>query len=339
MMAPSSTAGRATFQCCLRVTMRGSSATNRRSSSTSRACSSTRRLHVDGLQQEVVMARRRERPMRTLLVVLTCIVSVASSANGSGQRTVEGIPRGYRPVENERRRELPHETLDDRGSQNDNVVLIWNATLLDAVRAVRFAPMFTARALAIMHTCMYDAWSAYDAEATGTVFGDALRRPRHERTIAAKTVAVSYAAYAALVDLFPSRRPSLERVMRRIGLDPLDRSTDPSTPAGVGNLACGAVLEWRHHDGSNQLGDLNGGAPYTDYTGYVPVNTPTQLADPDRWQPLLTATGAPQAFLAPHWGHVAPFALTRADQFRPPAPPQYPDPEYLQQTESIRRLS
>src|SRR5947207_7721917 len=221
MMAPSSTAGRVMFHGCLRVTMRGSSATNRVSSSTSRACSSTRRPLVEGLRQEVVMARRRMGSRRTLFIVLACIASLAPSAKVSG---------------------------DDRGSQSDNVVLIWNATLLDAVRAVRFAPMFTARALAIMHTCMYDAWSAYDAEAMGTVFGDALRRPRRERTIGAKNVAVSYAAYTALFDLFPSQRPSIDQVMRQIGLDPVDRSTDPSTPVGVGNLACDAVLEWRHHD-------------------------------------------------------------------------------------------
>lgn len=33
-----------------------------------------------------------------------------------------------------------------------NVVLAWNDTLLQAVRNTRFAPMFTARALAIVHT-------------------------------------------------------------------------------------------------------------------------------------------------------------------------------------------
>ncbi len=75
----------------------------------------------------------------------------------------------------------------------------------------------------------------------------------------------------------PSRRSSIsfhrsgqvfESVMVEMGLDSADESTDPSTPSGVGNAACGAVLEWRQHDGSNQLGDLNDGVPYSDYTGY-----------------------------------------------------------------------
>ena len=41
-----------------------------------------------------------------------------------------------------------------------NVVLRWNTALLQAVRTTGFAPPFTARALAIVHTCMYDAWAA-----------------------------------------------------------------------------------------------------------------------------------------------------------------------------------
>jgi len=218
-------------------------------------------------------------------------------------------------------------------------VLRWNAALLDAVRTVRFAPMFTARALAVVHTCMYDAWAAYDARAVGTVFGDALRRPPRERTLTAKEVAVSYAAFTALVDLFPSQRLVFVGVMEEMGLDPADESTDPATPAGVGSAACGAVLAWRHHDGSNQLGDVNGGPPYSDYTGYMPVNSPTVLVDPNRWQPLVTPAGTPQVFLAPHWRNVVPFALTAADEFRPRAPADYPSAQYFEQAEAIRRLN
>src|SRR5207253_4255530 len=42
----------------------------------------------------------------------------------------------------------------------DNVVLQWNDALLQTVRTVPF--LITARALAILHTSMYDAWAAYD---------------------------------------------------------------------------------------------------------------------------------------------------------------------------------
>src|SRR5207248_8478097 len=142
---------------------------------------------------------------------------------------------------------------------------------------------------------------------------------------------VSFAAYRALRDLFPSQQALFDDTMRQMGLDPLDASTDGPTPAGVGQAACEAVLAWRRHDGSNQLGDLNGGAPYSDYTGYAPVNTPDLLSDPNRWQPLRSASGAVQQFLAPHWRRVTPFALTAPDQFRPRPPALYPSPLYQRQ--------
>ena len=103
---------------------------------------------------------------------------------------------------------------------------------------------------------------------------------------------------------------------------------------GIGNEACAAVLAFRHADGSNQLGDINGGLPYSDYTGYVPVNTATVLNYPDRWQPL-----PGQVFLAPHWGLVTPFALTSADQFRPRAPSPLGSKEFEHQSRDIVSLS
>src|SRR2546425_9334524 len=61
----------------------------------------------------------------------------------------------------------------------------WNCAALVEVRAsrsLRNGPPIVARALAITHTCMYDAWAAYDSAAVGTVLGAGLRRPAAERT-------------------------------------------------------------------------------------------------------------------------------------------------------------
>ena len=80
---------------------------------------------------------------------------------------------------------------------------------------------------------------------------------RGERTLANKQKAISYAAYRALVDLFPIDQSSVYiPLMQSFGYDPNDNSTDSTTPTGIGNVACAAVLSFRHHDGSNQLGDL-----------------------------------------------------------------------------------
>ena len=204
------------------------------------------------------------------------------------------------------------------------LVTDWNEQSLEAVRATRMAPPIFARANAIINTAMYDAWAAYDNKANGTQLGGELRRPANERTEANRRKAVSYAAYRALVELFPTRKAQFDAEMVRLGYDPNDNTGNLATPQGVGNVAAAAVIQFRRNDGSNQLGNLNGGAPYSDYTGYVPVNGPFSIVNVERWQPLAVPNGSGgfsvQSFLTPHWGNVKGFALTRYNQF-PILPP------------------
>jgi hypothetical protein len=215
-------------------------------------------------------------------------------------------------------------------SPSDDVVLKWDEQTLAAIRATKPAPTVVARDLAVVHTAMYDAWAAYDAKAVGTRLGGTLRRPKAERTTSYKSKAISYAAYRAVLDLFPSRATDVSGFMSALGYDPNDTSTNPATPQGIGNTVAKAVLDFRHRDGANQLGDEPGGTPgvpYSDYTGYTPVNTWDQVNDVDHWQPLCVPTPPPgatscagtvQKFATPQWGQVTSFALTRPDQFGPP---------------------
>jgi hypothetical protein len=239
----------------------------------------------------------------------------------------------------------------------DNVVLKWNEQLLSTIRAYppQTGPTITARALGVLHTAIYDAWAAYDPVAKGT-------RPdgppqQGSATPAAKDEAISYAAYRVLADLFPPDKfPSSapknystpDILLRAInaGYDPANTTLDPSTPAGVGNLAAKAVLDFRHADGSNQL---NG---YADTTGYQPVNQWNSVQDRWRWQPLcvLTAAGvaaklpptpagdcvAPnygvQKALTPQWPTVTSFGPLDARHYPPqfalPGPPKLADGNY-----------
>jgi len=145
-----------------------------------------------------------------------------------------------------------------------NVISEWNSAALQGIRDSNSPAPEAARALAMVHTCMYDAWSAYDDKALATELRDALRRPPQERTATNKEKAVSYAAYHALIDVLPVDSDSVYRpLMRRLGYDPRDSWTDIEGPQGIANVSCDAVLELRHHDGANQLGDLAQGA-YSD---------------------------------------------------------------------------
>ena len=221
----------------------------------------------------------------------------------------------------------------------ESAVVKWDAAALAAVRATSLGPPMVARALAVAHTAMYDAWSAYDAQAVGTRLGASLRRPAGERNEANKQRAISYAAYRTLLDLFPSQQAVFDGLMMELGYDALDLSTDATTPAGIGNLTAAAVLGFRHHDGANQLGDLAPGS-YSDYTGYVPANTPSTIHDPNRWQPLLVTNAqgvtSTQVYVGPHWGMVTPFALTSGAQYRPASVPNlYPSAGYTEQVLEI----
>ena len=217
------------------------------------------------------------------------------------------------------------------------VVVRWNAAALEAIRETHPGPPMVARALAMVHTAIFDAWAAYDADAVGTRLGGSLRRPEEERTDANKREALSYAAYRTLVDLYPgaTQVSQFGSLMRELGYDPANVSTDKSTPSGIGNRVAAALLEFRHRDGSNQLGG------YAETSGYVPVNDSTHINDPNRWQPLRPAGATvDQRYIAPHWGRVTPFALTSGSQFRPSSgPATVGDKIYRKQAEEVLEYS
>jgi len=225
---------------------------------------------------------------------------------------------------------------------NDSVVLLWDEAVLQGIRDTRPGPTVAARALAVAHTAMFDAWAAYDARAVPTRPLRGWRRPAGEATDANKAKAVSFAAYRSVRDLFPSEAPALDTRMAQLGYDIADVSTDPATPAGIGNIAAATVLALRHQDGSNQLGDLNAGA-YSDYTGYVPVNPPTAVLDPNRWQPQLVVNAqgqiVAQTYTTPQWGLVLPFALSSGSEHRPGPPALWPDPAYRAQADELIDIS
>lgn len=202
------------------------------------------------------------------------------------------------------------------GPRNATVVTQWNSVALQAIRESKLGPPMVARALAILHMCMYDAWTSFDSRAVPTRASGIPKVPDH-RGVPVRAQAVSFAAYRVLLDLFPSQSSVFVNLMNRLGYNPADTSADTSTPTGIGNVAAQAVIGFCHHDGSNQL---NG---YRDYTGYpggyadypaaaLPVNTADNINDPNHWQPLHVPLGSSnvQTYIGPQWGLVTPFGLT-----------------------------
>lgn len=249
---------------------------------------------------------------------------------------------------------LSHSAYGTTDSDGGRATLVskWTAAALRGVRDSRLPAPVVARNLAVVYTCMYDAWAAYDEHALGTQLGDALRRPPLEYTLANKNKAVSYAAFAALKDVFPVDTEAVYvPLMKSLGFDSHDQSSDLDEPAGIGNVACNALLEFRHHDKANQLGDLSQGA-YADWSEYKPSNSATpfparrRAQDRARWQPMtyVDATGnvEVQTFAVPFWCFVVPFALASGDQFRSslfPLPPENGSNESFRQAQELVTIS
>jgi len=214
-------------------------------------------------------------------------------------------------------------TVDDN---SPTISVIWDRAVQEAVIEASLNPTVASRAYAMVHTAIYDSWSAYEDTPISTNLNDKLQRPQAENTIANKSEAMSYSAYYVLVELFPEQKAIFEHAMSDLGYDPDLVSTDPTIPPGIGNISAQTLLDYRSQDGTNQLGDeaKSDRTPYSDYTGYQPSNKPGNIENIDRWTPDISAdkskSSQAQQFLTPQWGNVTPFALESGNQFRPDAP-------------------
>lgn len=205
------------------------------------------------------------------------------------------------------------------------IAIQWNEAALLSIESCSTSPPLAARALAMLHTAMYDAWSVYEKCAISTT--TAMYIKRHTSCTEDDIIkSICYAAYRVLTDLFwlalePSKRNNFRDIMIQCKYDPDDCSLDLSKAQGIGNLVARLIIEYHRGDGSNQQGLLFHFAPWEDYTGYKPQNdpAPAPVTDINKWQPL-TVNGKIQKSLLPHWSLVKPFALSSSRQFRPVRP-------------------
>ena len=231
------------------------------------------------------------------------------------------------------------------------VARLWNESLLDAIRIDVPHPPVHARNLFSLSVVMYDVWAAYDPVAQGYVYTNKHSAPD---LAAARHAAISQAAYRLLKVRFANSfraaetSAALAARMQQLGY-PLDNvSEDPSTPAGLGNLAFRTVQEHFLTDGSREAQNyadfpFSEGA-YESANGFtLLIGVPGSLAsDINHWQRLaitdaVTQNGIPresiQKFLGPHWWDVRPFALVR-DQPRTPWIDPGPPPAWGSSTEA-----
>lgn len=252
-------------------------------------------------------------------LILICISSALIFIGNKGRAQVDK-PRGAETNMNEK-----------EPTGVNNIAYKWGKLALDATASdtERFKPRptITSRYLGLIFVSIFDAWSRYTEKAIPVYLENIARRPTEEMNLKNKEIAISYAAFGAMKEYYYSDIELFRAFMEELGLDPDNKSIDPTTPEGIGNLAAQAVIDARKNDGSNQYGEVEGsnGEPYFDYTNYHPVNSPDINVDGNRWQPKYFSDGKGGRYapgcLTPFWQHVKPIALKSADQFRPGPPP------------------
>lgn len=243
----------------------------------------------------------------------------------------------------DRAAESATETMEPRGIEN--VAYQWGQMAVTATandtEKFKPRPTITSRYLGLIFVAVFDAWSRFDEKATPVYLEGVDRRPTAEQTLKNKEIAISYAAFGAMNEYYYTDKALFAQFMIELGLDPANKSLDPSTPEGIGNLAAKAVIEARKGDGANQYGEEEGSneEPYFNYVGYEPVNSADQNLDPNRWQPKYFSDGkggqyAP-ACLTPFWNNVKPVALKSADQFRPGPPPMIGSDQLKEEVQEV----
>ncbi len=276
---------------------------------------------------------------KKIFTFLLLIVSVFWVASCAGQPAEDAAPGASLDVAAE----------TNYTPYQPSIVVQWNELALAAIRQDPSRPTVITRSLFMVHTAMFDAWSAYDGTAEPVAMVDGMRRVESERTVENQTAAVAQAAYHTLVHLYPEfekNTGSFSHMLAVQGYEPDFEVNSPMLATDVGLFAAQSVIDSRKFDGANEDND------YVDMTSdflpepYTATNAPdrnlpgTAGYDPTRWQPLRVPTGVAidefsnpvivlgdpitffdQTFTTPHWGAVSPFALESGNQYRPPAPP------------------
>jgi hypothetical protein len=194
-------------------------------------------------------------------------------------------------------------------------VIQWNRNLLAIVRTPGAQPatIHPTRSFAILHAAIYDAVNAIDQ----THQPYAVRVSGVSRR-ASEPAAADAAAHEVLVALYPGFASTLDAELQQ-SLTLVPDGADKTDGIRIGQAVGDAILALRNQDGATQppVPYVFGTAP-GDYQS-TPPNFPKQ--------PQFT-----------HWPNVTPFALQRANQFRPGAPPALTSDRYGDDVNEVQSL-
>lgn len=191
-----------------------------------------------------------------------------------------------------------------------DVILDWNALLIDAIRADNTAPNNAARNFAILHAATWDAVNSVSK--THQPYAFQLETPRDTSAEAAAVGAAKH----VFVSLYPSFAAWADDFYKAWLASAKDQ-TGVNNGLLLGARVAALMLELRGFDGSA-----------TDVP-YIPGSMP---GDWQRTPPFFRPP------LAPQWGYVEPFCLPAVDPFLPEPPPFLGSVEYASHLNEVKAL-
>ena len=203
---------------------------------------------------------------------------------------------------------------EQNSAQPVNAVIEWNRTLLAIVRTPGAQPatIHSTRNFAILHAAIYDAVNNIEPKFSPYL----VSLPNVPRS-ASEIAAADAAAHDVLVSLYPAFQASLDRELQQ-DLMQLPDNERKAQGVAVGQAIAAKLLAARSTDGANVTPPPYG--PGTQPGDYQ--LTPPNFAPADFTQ----------------WPQVTPFALERADEFRPGPPPALTSATYTEVFNEVKSL-
>lgn len=283
--------------------------------------------------------RRFLRTTRKLFVPAFALIALVVTFTAFSQEGTRDHNRAwgerYKPISQTTQTQSPSRQLLNlnNGGSTLSRIIHWNSIAIDAsgldhtpvppgdprVFGEQLGPGRSARAMAIVHTAIFDAVNAIEggyASYTGIP-------PAQNNT--SVDSAIAQAAHDTLVAMFPSQEAAFDEELTE-DLGNIPNGQAKMRGIALGRQAAEAILELRSNDGSAHAEPVlvqNGG-------DWVTSNLPGRWRqDPISLIPLA---------LGGHWGEVNPFVLQSANQFRTPAPPALKSQAYTAAFKEVKRL-
>jgi membrane-associated phospholipid phosphatase len=195
-----------------------------------------------------------------------------------------------------------------------NPVIEWNRTLLAIVRTAgaQLPTIHSTRSFAILHASIFDAVNNIDG-----AYSPYLVRLSNVSRRASQPAAADQAAHDVLAALYPAFQTTLDAELQQ-DLAQIPEGQDKTEGVAVGQTVAAQILAFRGTDGASVT-------PPPFIPGTQPGEyqfTPPNFAPADFTQ----------------WPQVTPFALARADEFRPGPPPQLTSDEYTEVFNEVKSL-